>query len=246
MNTSEAAAVIASLAAAVSAGATSWYGLLTLRMVRTTNTSLELVKQQTEEVLRTRLDARAPRVTVRSVIVDDLPSLAIGTDGRGLRRVTEAVLPLDGPNADRQLVVTVRISLSNEGDITAHITLPPSATIERAGGGTVVLPPGDQVETQFRVSAPLHAWADAAAAHRPIEMTARFLVDDSFQDGVTDRLELVVRAYAVAPGDDADEVSIEPERRTALGLVSAIEVRPIVRAYRMLASTSPASPEKKT
>ena len=234
MNASESSAVIAAIAAAVSAGATTWYGLLTLRLVRSTKTSLDVVNRQTEELLRSRIDARAPRLAIRSAVVEERPELVVGADGRGRRHITESTLPLGNDMDERVLVVNSRVTIANEGNLTARLTLPANAAADRGSGRIVILAPGETAEIRVQAPATLSEWAAAALHRRPVQTSALLVADDSFLDGVIDRLELRISAYAVGPGESPSHVSIEPEVRAALGLTSSIDVLPIRRGYRTL------------
>jgi len=232
MNGTELAAVIAAVAAAISAGATIWYGLLTLRLVRATRASQDAMIRQSDEVLRGRLDARAPRVAVRSVQLDETPSISIGSSGRGTRRITEPVFKMTSLSDARSLTLTTSITLANEGDQTARVALPENARHDLQSNSAILLAPGEVAVIELRSSASLGQWSQAASERAPIVRRSRLVIDDSFADGVIDVIELCIAAYAVSPPNDQNEVFTEPEARAALGLLSAVEVEPTRREYK--------------
>jgi len=190
---------------------------------------------QTEEALKTRIDGRAPRVAVRKAVVEEPPLVAVGSEGSQMRRITEADLDLDSSRSlTRQLIVTSRVTLANEGSQTARIILPRAALIARESERTMILPPGTEGEVQLRVVAMLGEWARASEAKVPVSVDAEIVIDDSFVDGVQDVIVVGTAAYAVAPTDSPGKVSVDREFREALGLLSSVEVSPVRRRYLML------------
>lgn len=229
MNTSEVAAVVAACAAAISA-------VLTVSLVGATKSTLAVVRLQTAEALKTRVDSRAPRVAIRSVNVDEQPVNVLAATRKITHRVTEPELLVDEANCDRALAIVVTLTVANEGTQTARVAVPDGAWTQVAVGRTLLLAPSDSEVLKFAVVGSLSEWTESATEGAGLTGEILLVVDDLFADGILDEIAVSARVFAVAPAARPGVVSLAPEARSALGLNTEVVVSPLRRSYRMLSS----------
>jgi hypothetical protein len=220
------ATATATMATSVSAALIAWQAKETRNTAGAARESVDVGRASVEvgqnvvtEAIKTRLDARAPKLTVTA-------SSAKGEVARGRPLRDSGRLENAWPRerefrrtADdyKYLSLGAQFGVQNEGDRTVRVTvsgsihwLRPNLNIaERISEDAVAvdLAPGDACEFRLEDGRPLHEWVEAwegrrSGDNRHAIRPGRVSCSDPYDDGVIDQWTLEVVAYPVEPKPD--------------------------------------------
>lgn len=176
----------------------------TFALVKKTASAVGATRDLAVEGIKTRLDARAPHITVL-VKLPDWPWLEPSDYGAPNPIPAQQYrIPRD---ASRPIMIRASGSIINDGTTHARVMLYDGVELVTplpdAGGGAHLLAPGETAPLVFQRQRPISEWIVACekSSDAPPQSKLEFQVSvlDSFDEGISDTIIVELQAYPVEP-----------------------------------------------